>query len=120
MQNVSTADIHSTFADVQLPRVEPKGKYLAFLSLAALGVVYGDIGTSPLYAIRECFHCTHAIAPTPPNVLGLLSIIFWSLVLVICVKNLTIVLRADKRGEVGIKSLASLTTPIKPSGRTEK
>ena len=121
MANASTPiDIHSTFADVHLPRVEPKGKYLAFLSLAALGVVYGDIGTSPLYAIRECFHGPHAIAPTPANVLGVLSLIFWSLVLVICVKYLTFVLRADNRGEGGILSLAALTTPIKPSGRTEK
>lgn len=121
MQNVSTPiDIHSTLADFHVPREEPKGKYLAFLSLAALGVVYGDIGTSPLYAIRECFHGPHAIAPTPANVLGVLSLIFWSLVLVICVKYLTFVLRADNRGEGGILSLAALTTPIKPSGRTEK
>lgn len=120
MQSSPSIDIHSTYADIHIPREEPKGKYLAFLSLAALGVVYGDIGTSPLYAIRECFHGPHAIAPTPANVLGVLSLIFWSLILVICVKYLGFVLRADNHGEGGILSLAALATPIKPSGRTEK
>jgi KUP system potassium uptake protein len=62
------------------------GCYLALLSLTALGVVYGDIGTSPLYAVRESFHHSHGIQPTPANVLGVLSLIFWALVLVISVK----------------------------------
>lgn len=119
-QSSPSIDIHSTYADIHLPREEPKGKYLAFLSLAALGVVYGDIGTSPLYAIRECFHGPHSIAATPANVLGVLSLIFWALILVICVKYLVFVLQADNRGEGGILSLAALATPIKPSGRTEK
>ena len=58
------------------------GRYLFTLSLAALGVVYGDIGTSPLYALRECFHGPHAIEPTAANVLGVLSLIIWSLFIV--------------------------------------
>ena len=55
-------------------------------TLGALGIVYGDIGTSPLYALRECFHGPHGIAPTPGNVLGVLSLVFWSLVVVISIK----------------------------------
>jgi len=113
-------DIHSTFADAEIAREAPRGRYLGLLSLAALGVVYGDIGTSPLYAIRECFHGPHAITPTPDNILGVLSLIFWSLIIVISIKYLTFVLRADNHGEGGILSLAALATPIKPSGRTEK
>lgn len=85
----------------------PEGN-LAALSLGALGVVYGDIGTSPLYAIRECFHGKHAIAPTPVHILGVLSLVFWALVLVICVKYLTFIMRCDNRGEGGILSLSAL------------
>ena len=87
----------------------PRGRYLALLGLSALGVVYGDIGTSPLYALRECFHGPHAIPPTPGNVLGVLSLVFWSLLVVICVKYLGFVMRADNRGEGGILALTALT-----------
>lgn len=85
-----------------------KGRYLLILTLGALGVVYGDIGTSPLYALRECFHGPHAIPVNEANVLGVLSLIFWSLILVISVKYLMFVMRADNRGEGGILSLMSL------------
>ena len=78
------------------------------LSLGALGVVYGDIGTSPLYAIKECFHGMHAIAVTPDNVLGVLSLIFWSLTMVITVKYVLFITRADNRGEGGIFALLEL------------
>jgi KUP system potassium uptake protein len=54
------------------------GRYLAVLSLSALGVVYGDIGTSPLYALRECFHAQHGVAATPDNIIGILSLICWA------------------------------------------
>ena len=74
-------------------RKEPSGKALAFLSLAALGVVYGDIGTSPLYALKECFTGPHAIALSKENVLGVLSLIFWSLNFVVTFKYLTLVMR---------------------------
>jgi KUP system potassium uptake protein len=120
MSEQAKFDIHSTYADIHIPRETPRGNYLFVLSLAALGVVYGDIGTSPLYALRECFHGAHAIAPTAPNILGVLSLIFWALVLVISVKYLAFVLRANNQGEGGILSLVALATPIKPSGRTEK
>jgi KUP system potassium uptake protein len=82
--------------------------------------VYGDIGTSPLYAIRECFHGPHAIAATHENVLGVLSLIFWALIIVISVKYLAVVLRADNQGEGGILALTALATPIRPTGRSER
>lgn len=86
----------------------PKGKVLMYLSLGALGVVYGDIGTSPLYAFRESFHAGYGIPVTPDNVLGILSLIFWALIMVISVKYLVFVMRADNRGEGGILALTSL------------
>lgn len=76
--------------------------------MGALGVVYGDIGTSPLYTIRECFLGTHPIPLTPDNVLGVLSLIFWSLIAIVSIKYLIYVMRADNRGEGGILSLMSL------------
>ncbi len=94
----------------------PKGKYLAVLTLGALGIVFGDIGTSPLYALRECFTGHHPIPPTPENVLGILSLIFWALVLTISVKYLAIVLRADNRGEGGILALMALMRPPSKPG----
>jgi KUP system potassium uptake protein len=87
------------------------------LALGALGVVYGDIGTSPLYAMRECFYGPHAVAPTPTNVLGVLSIIFWALVTVISVKYLVFVMRADNRGEGGILALMALIRPMRGRSR---
>ncbi len=89
----------------------PRGRRLFVLSLGALGVVYGDIGTSPLYALRECFHGEYAVEVNPANVLGILSLVVWSLVLVISVKYLGFVLRADNRGEGGILALVALAVP---------
>ena len=86
----------------------PVGKDLAKLSLGALGVVYGDIGTSPLYSIRECFHGPHAVTVTHGHVYGVLSLVVWALVLVIVVKYLAFIMRADNRGEGGILALAAL------------
>ena len=71
---------------------------LTVLSLAALGIVYGDIGTSPIYAIRESFHHTYGVLLTPANILGVLSLIFWSLIIVISIKYLALVMRADNHG----------------------
>ncbi len=87
-------------------------KYVAALSLAALGVVYGDIGTSPLYALKETFHHGHGVAVTPANIMGAISLIFWALVIVITVKYVAFVLRADNRGEGGILALTALVTPV--------
>jgi KUP system potassium uptake protein len=86
------------------------------LTLTAIGVVYGDIGTSPLYAMRECFFGSHSVPPTPENVLGVLSLIIYSLVLVISVKYIAIVLRADNQGEGGILALTALLP--RPNGNT--
>ena len=90
---------------------------LAALSLAALGVVYGDIGTSPIYALRESLHATHGVAPTPANVLGLLSLIFWALIIVISIKYLAFVMRADNCGEGGMIALTALVTPASAIAR---
>ena len=89
---------------------EPGGRRLALLAVAALGVVYGDIGTSPLYAIRECFFGPYAVTLDRTNVLGVLSLIVWSLILIISVKYLIFILRADNRGEGGILALMALVT----------
>jgi KUP system potassium uptake protein len=78
------------------------------LTLTALGVVYGDIGTSPLYALKECFFGSHSVPPTPSNVLGVLSLIIYSLLLVVSLKYVALVMRADNQGEGGILSLTSL------------
>ena len=86
----------------------PRGRYLAFLALAALGIVYGDIGTSPLYAMREAFHGPHAIPVTPGNVFGVLSLIFWSLILIVTVKYHVVIIRADNKGEGGVLALMAL------------
>lgn len=88
------------------------------LALAALGVVYGDIGTSPLYALRECFHGPHGIAVNETSVLGILSLVVWALIAIISVKYMIFVLRADNRGEGGILALTALACPqrvAKPS-----
>lgn len=90
---------------------------LGKLALGALGIVYGDIGTSPLYALKECVSSEHGLAPTDFNVLGLLSMMFWSVTLVVAVKYLTFIMRADNQGEGGILALLALIPkgkPVKP------
>ncbi|MBM4288962.1 MAG: potassium transporter Kup [Deltaproteobacteria bacterium] len=78
------------------------------LSLGALGVVYGDIGTSPLYTVKECFHGPHAMTISHDNILGVMSLIFWSLTMVVTFKYIMFILRADNHGEGGIYALAAL------------
>jgi KUP system potassium uptake protein len=90
------------------PRAAPTGKTLAKLALGALGVVYGDIGTSPLYALKECFGGVHSVAPTQENVLGILSLVFWAMTFVVTFKYLAFVMRADNRGQGGIFALMAL------------
>ena len=84
--------------------------YSLKLGLAALGVVYGDIGTSPLYAMRECFNEEHGILVTPANIMGVLSLIFWALTLIVSLKYVAYVLRADNNGEGGILALMALAS----------
>lgn len=86
-------------------------KHLATFALGALGVVYGDIGTSPLYALRECFHSSHGVAASPANVLGVLSLMLWSLLILVSLKYLGLVLRADNKGEGGILALLAVAFP---------
>ncbi|MEP6928213.1 MAG: KUP/HAK/KT family potassium transporter, partial [Ginsengibacter sp.] len=86
------------------------------LSIGALGIVFGDIGTSPLYALRVCFEGTHGIAITDQNIYGILSMIFWSLILVISLKYLIVILSFDNEGEGGILALMKLVLPAKRSG----
>jgi KUP system potassium uptake protein len=81
---------------------------VAALTLTAIGIVYGDIGTSPLYTIRECFYGSHAVEVTPENVLGVLSLVLYALFIVISIKYIVIVMRADNQGEGGILALTAL------------
>src|SRR4051812_1668605 len=128
MTDSATARSEATGTQRAVGRVAhqaPHGKELAGLSLAALGVVYGDIGTSPLYAMSECLSRTktHAIAPgangmyDPAQVLGVLSLFFWALMLVVVLKYLVFVLRADNKGEGGILALAALVEQADRSPR---
>lgn len=88
---------------------------LALLAFAALGVVYGDIGTSPLYALKECFNGLHGVPVTRTNVLGVMSLVFWAINFVVSFKYISFVMRADNRGEGGILALLAL---VRPHGAT--
>ena len=96
------------------------GRYTLALAIGALGVVYGDIGTSPLYALRECFHGPHAIEVTRGNVFGVLSLVFWSLILIVSIKYLAFILRADNKGEGGILALLTLAFPERNPSQTNR
>jgi KUP system potassium uptake protein len=109
----------ASHADAQ-PHAAPKGRYLAILALSAIGIVYGDIGTSPLYALRESFHGIHGVAPTPLNIFGVLSLVFWSLIVVVSIKYIGFIMRADNGGEGGILALTALATPIRPLHPSQK
>ncbi len=117
----------STPASVPLPsqvhhlqRAAPRGTALAKLALGALGVVYGDIGTSPLYAVRECFAGAHGVAPTPENVYGVISLVFWAITFVVTFKYLSFVMRADNRSEGGILALLALVGGAESTRRSRR
>lgn len=120
MEADAATSVKATTGESLLPHdhAAPTGRRAILLaSLGALGVVYGDIGTSPLYAMKECLawhpkgeFSPHAVEPTLANTLGVLSLMVWSLILVVCVKYLIFVLRADNKGEGGILALAALVT----------
>ena len=97
-----------------------RGKRLALVSLTALGVVFGDIGTSPLYTLKAVFNGPHAVPVTSNNVYGILSLVFWALILVVSVKYITFIMRADNRGEGGIIALTSLAMRAVTSKRKAK
>src|SRR5260221_3144519 len=90
------------------PALAQHRKATPALILGAIGVVFGDIGTSPLYALKECFSPEHGIPLTPDNVLGILSLIVWSMAWVIAYKYLVVMMRADNNGEGGILALLAL------------
>jgi KUP system potassium uptake protein len=83
---------------------------LPALILGAVGVVYGDIGTSPLYAVQESFNPVHGIATVPANVIGVISVMVWTLIMIVAVKYVVLILRADNRGEGGIMALTALAS----------
>jgi KUP system potassium uptake protein len=99
---------------------DPGRDRLLWAGLAALGIVYGDIGTSPLYALRECFRGPGGIAVNEESVLGVLSMIFWALTIVISIKYLSFVVRADNRGEGGILALLALLRPWRGSREQDR
>ncbi len=88
----------------------------AGLTVGAIGVVFGDIGTSPLYAMKEAFHGAHAVAVSHDNVLGVLSLIFWALILVVSIKYVAFIMRANNKGEGGIMALMALTQRATAAG----
>jgi KUP system potassium uptake protein len=100
------------FAAVRPPRhtleAKPSGRRLAGLSLIALGIVFGDIGTSPLYALRQCFDPEYGLEASQLNVFGVLSLIVWLLIIVVSIKYIVFIMRADNRGEGGILALLAL------------
>ncbi len=91
--------------------------FKASLILGSLGVVFGDIGTSPLYALRECFSGPHGIPVIQENVLGCVSLIFWFIVLIVCIKYVAILMKADNKGEGGIIALMALIERISPQAK---
>ncbi|MBX9793954.1 MAG: potassium transporter Kup [Burkholderiaceae bacterium] len=91
---------------------------LGMLTLGALGVVYGDIGTSPLYTMKEVFNPEHGVLLDAPNIVGAVSVIFWALMVVVTLKYVILILRADNRGEGGIMALTALAAAGTPARRT--
>ena len=98
------------YAGADSESVRPDRKRLAPLVVGAIGVVFGDIGTSPLYTLRECFTGAHGLPLTAPNVYGILSVIFWAITVVVTLKYVTLIMRADNRGEGGIMALTALVS----------
>jgi KUP system potassium uptake protein len=94
-------------------------KRLGALSLAAMGVVYGDIGTSPLYTLKECFDPDHGVPLTPENIYGIASLVFWSIIVVVTLKYVLFVMRADNRGEGGILALLALAIRATNTDKTK-
>jgi KUP system potassium uptake protein len=111
MVTFSSADNHNSDNSIHDKESTPRNrrnKKNILLAIGALGVVFGDIGTSPLYTIKECFHGIHAIPPANDNIMGVLSLIFWSLTIVVSIKYMVFILRADNHGEGGIFALFGL------------
>ena len=115
---VAPLESGQTEAGENLPPVAvpvPPATPLAVLTLTALGVVYGDIGTSPLYAIRECFSGRYGFTPDRVNVYGALSLVVWAIILMVAIKYIVFILRADNKGEGGILALLALVLQREPA-----
>jgi KUP system potassium uptake protein len=97
-------------ARLESEAIRPERKRLAPLVIGAIGVVFGDIGTSPLYTLRECFTGAHGLPLTEANVYGILSVIFWAITIIVTLKYVTLIMRADNRGEGGIMALTALVS----------
>ena len=106
----------STYLTGAILTSENKNSKLLALTLAAVGIVYGDIGTSPLYTLKTIFDPTHGLALNPVNLLGIVSLIFWGLTIIVSLKYVTLVLRADNRGEGGIVALLALALSASVKG----
>ena len=98
--------------------VTKKRRASSWLIVGALGVVFGDLGTSPLYALRAVFNASN-IAPTPANIAGIISLILWSVTLVVSIKSVGLIMRADHKGEGGMKALVGLMKKENWSGRAK-
>ena len=107
MNNKATGAAGSEPAPESHQGHHPEGS-LAKLAIGAIGIVYGDIGTSPIYAFRETFAGHHHLTPDALHVYGVLSLIFWSMMIIVSLKYLTIVMRADNKGEGGSLALLAL------------
>lgn len=110
MNDAGATPASTDFGTARYP-VAPRGSELFLLAAGALGIAYGDLATSPLYALRVCFTGPHRVAPDPANVFGVLSLIFWTLALVVGAKYHAWILRLDNRGEGGILALLGLLRP---------
>src|ERR1700722_18110839 len=105
----------STAAEIGWYLLVTSSQTKASLAVAALGVVFGDIGTSPLYTLKTCF-TTANVAPTADNILGIVSLLCWALIVVVCIKYVTMLMRVDNDGEGGILALLALAAPPKLLG----
>ena len=110
----SAADVHTNGHDAPIHGGHKGG--LAGLVVGAIGVVFGDIGTSPLYTLKEAFSPHYGLIANHDTVLGILSLVFWALMLVVTLKYVTIIMRADNEGEGGIMALMALAQRILPKG----
>jgi KUP system potassium uptake protein len=107
---MATDSTSPSTAPTDVANAHPHGTATAALLVGALGVVFGDIGTSPLYALRETFLHDHSLSPTPEHVLGVLSTLFWAVTLTVTIKYVTLIMRADNKGEGGVLALATLAS----------
>lgn len=105
---------------ISIPNTRKRKRDVALLTLAATGVVFGDIGTSPLYTLRACFSGTHAMPITPENIFGILSLIVWSLILSVALKYVVFIMQADNNGEGGALALLALTKRVSTSHKMLK